>query len=50
MQPLSQTITIEKANNNDIEKYIIPAFTQTFEHEKQSPEFSCDEDQALLPN
>lgn len=45
MQPLSATISIEKANSNDIEKYIIPAFTQTFEHEKQSPEFSHDEDQ-----
>lgn len=45
MQPLSQTITIEKANNTDLEKYLVPAFTRTFESEKQSPEFSHDEDQ-----
>ena len=45
MQPLSATISIEKANNNDIEKYIIPAFTHTFAIEKQTPEFSHEVDQ-----
>lgn len=45
MKPLSSTISIEKANNSDIEKYIIPAFTHTFAIEKQTPEFSHEEDQ-----
>lgn len=45
MQQLSQTITIEKANHTDLEKYLVPAFTRTFASEKQSPEFSHAEDQ-----
>lgn len=45
MKPLSSTISIEKANNNDIKKYIVPAFTRTFAIEKQAPEFAHEEDQ-----
>lgn len=45
MKPLAQTQTIEKASDKDIQKYIVPAFTKTFNIEKQALTFSHEKDQ-----
>ena len=40
MKQLNTTKTIEKASTADIEKYIVPAYLETFRIEKTSPDFS----------
>lgn len=45
MKSLKQTQTVEKASYKDIQKYIVPAFTKTFNIEKQASTFSHEKDQ-----
>ena len=40
MKQLNTTKTVEKASTADIEKYIVPAYLETFRIEKTSPDFS----------
>lgn len=44
MEQLQNTKTVEKASTVDIEKYIIPAYLETFTIEKTSPDFSREDD------
>lgn len=45
MKQLQNTKIIEKASTADIEKYIVPAYLETFKIEKASPDFSREDDQ-----
>lgn len=44
MKQLQNTKTIEKASTADIEKYIVPAYLETFTIEKRSHDFSREDD------
>lgn len=44
MKQLQTTKTVEKASTNDIEKYIVPTYLETFTIEKTSPDFSREDD------
>lgn len=44
MKQLQTTKTVEKASTIDIEKYIVPAYLETFTIEKKSPDFSREDD------
>ena len=44
MKQLRNTKTVEKASTADIEKYIVPAYLETFTIEKTAPDFSREDD------